>query len=153
MMVRKRNAPSGPVMTRPRYRKPTLSYSPFSSAGQRSTDIPVAYVCGVHQLRFPAREREAQYLQQLRCYTGASDAESGCRKNIDCNSALSLCVWQTSRSKGSDDGIVSSQHQVDHNDLDQTRSVGDLSIPYWGQNLIPPRCSLRKRAGTSTVTR
>jgi hypothetical protein len=79
MMVRKRNAPSGPVMTRPRYRKPTLSYSPFSSACQRSTDIPVAHVCGVHQLRFPAREQEAQYLQRLRCYTGASEAESGCR--------------------------------------------------------------------------
>src|SRR6516165_12213847 len=31
-MVRKRKAPSGPVMTWPRYRKPMLSYSPFSSA-------------------------------------------------------------------------------------------------------------------------
>src|SRR6516225_4199243 len=39
-MVRKRNAPSGPVMTWPRYRKPMLSYSPLSSACQRSTTAP-----------------------------------------------------------------------------------------------------------------
>ena len=73
------------------------------------------------QEKEPAREQEAQYLQQLRCYTGANDAEGGCSKNTDCNSALSLRGWQTSRSKGYDDGIVSSQHQVDHDDLDQAR--------------------------------
>src|SRR5215813_12169991 len=42
MIVRKRNAPSSPVMTWPRYRKPVLSYSPFSSACQRSTTAPLS---------------------------------------------------------------------------------------------------------------
>jgi hypothetical protein len=73
MMVRKRNAPSGPVMTRPRYRKPTLSYSPFSSACQRSTDIPVAHVCE-HEGPKCDRSHAARFGRGL----SASGADSAC---------------------------------------------------------------------------
>ncbi len=62
-----------------------------------------------------------------RCYAGAYDPKGSSSKNADYDRALSLLGRQTGCSEANDDSIVSSQHQVDHDDLDQGRdgAAGD----------------------------
>jgi hypothetical protein len=67
-----------------------------------------------------ACKHKSEYLQQLCCYSGAYDPKSGRSKDTCYDGALSLRGWETCGGKPYDDGIVSSQHQVDHDDLDQS---------------------------------
>jgi hypothetical protein len=71
-----------------------------------------------------AGKHKSEYLQQLCCYTGAYDPKCGRDNNADYNGALSLLGWEPCGGKPYDDCIVSSQHQVDHDDLDQSRYGG-----------------------------
>jgi hypothetical protein len=60
----------------------------------------------------------------LRCCAGAYNPKSGRNKNAEYNRALSLLGRQACRGKANDDGVVCSQHQVDHDDLNQGRDCG-----------------------------
>jgi hypothetical protein len=69
-------------------------------------------------------ERQPGYLEQLRCCAGACNPKSSRSKDADYDRALSLLGRQACRGKANHDGIVSSQHQVDHDDLNQGRDSG-----------------------------
>jgi len=66
-------------------------------------------------------EQKPEYLQQLRCNSGAYDPKDGRSKNADENGALPLLVREPCRGKAYDDCIISRQDQVDHYDLGQSR--------------------------------
>jgi hypothetical protein len=84
-----------------------------------------------------AGKQKPKYLQQLRCYAGECVSKSGCSKNSDYDRALSLLGRQTGRGKANDDSIVSRQHQVDHDDLDQGHdSVAGSDIGHNGSLLV-----------------
>ena len=62
-------------------------------------------------------EQKPKYLQQLYRYAGEYDSQSGRSKNSYDDYPPALLRRQTGSSKGNNDRIVSSQYQVDHNDL------------------------------------
>lgn len=66
-----------------------------------------------------ASERKPEHLQQLRCDPRAQDPQSSCRKNADCDRTLALLKRQAGRGKTDDESVVSSQHEVDEDDLNQ----------------------------------
>jgi hypothetical protein len=82
------------------------------------------------QKKNAAGEKKAKYLQQLRCNKGACDPENGRSKNADENGAIALFAWKPCRGKSYDDGIISCQHQVDHDDLGKARDGG--AADYFG---------------------
>jgi hypothetical protein len=69
-----------------------------------------------HRRRIPPASR-TEYLQQLHRYAGEYDSQSGRSKNSYDDHPPALLRRQTDSSKGNNDRIVSSQYQVDHNDL------------------------------------
>src|SRR5215469_9513878 len=96
-------------------------------------------------------EREPKYLQQLRCDAGECNPKSGCSKNSDYDRALALLGRQAGCGMANDNGIVSGQHQVDYDDLDQGHGsvagdeighngslrAGPISQPIWSVMFDP----------------
>jgi hypothetical protein len=66
-------------------------------------------------------QQKPKYLQQLRRDACQYDSKNGRNNNADYDGALSLLRRQAGSCKANDDCVVSSQHQVDHDDLQQCR--------------------------------
>src|ERR1700740_2750580 len=95
-----------------------------------------------------AGEQKPDYLQQLCCHAGAYDAKRGRGKNAEYNCTFSLLAGQAGGGKADDEGVVSGQHQVDRDDLNQGRDgsagdeighdaslrTGSMSQPIWSMN-------------------
>ena len=67
----------------------------------------------------PAGEQKADDLHDLRRQYRKQYAQRGCGENADQNRLASLRLRQAGGCKADDDCIVSGQHQVDQNDLQQ----------------------------------
>ena len=104
--------PSGPVMTWPRYRKPMLSYSPFSSACQRSTTAP----CSRRQLLVSTKPESSN--RRLLAPGSRKSLRSG-----DLGLKNGPSVWRTVGSS------PSRQEGVDASSCVRTASAQDNSHP------------------------
>jgi hypothetical protein len=107
-----------------------------------------------------AGEQEPDYFQKLRRYAGAYDAKGGRSENADCDCAFLLLGGQVSGGKPDDESIVSSQHQVDGDDLNQGRDsgaadeighdasvrAGSISQPIRSTTFDPIKCSTPERS-------
>jgi hypothetical protein len=87
-------------------------YGPCGGTVQLSPHFP-AYP----QQQNPAREQEADNLQNLRRQPGEQNAQHRRGDDADQNRLASLRLRQARGSKANDNGVVASEHKVDQNDL------------------------------------